>query len=96
MNPALFALLIDIFGVIAGLFSLFIIFNIAKRIGGAVEDAFTLVLWGIFFQTSALIYSVVLRLKLFPPLPVDLHHAIMVVGMLFFFVAAKKISDISR
>lgn len=91
------ALIIDLVGIVAGLFSLVIIVNTSSKVGGQVGAAFNLVLWGILFQLSAIIYTVIFtRLKLLPAPPVDIHHALMTVGLVLFVIAAKKFSDLAR
>ena len=97
LDPKGFALVIDLVGVTAGIISLFVILTTSSKIGGQVGSAFNLVLYGIIFQMSAVIYTIIfVRLKLFPAPAFDFHHGLMVAGLIFFVVAAKKFSDLSR
>lgn len=90
-------LMIDFIGVVAGLFSLGVIFIASSKVGGQVGSAFNLILWGILFQLSAIIYTIIFtRLKLLPALPVDIHHALMTIGLLLFVIAAKRFSDLAK
>lgn len=97
LQPKTVVLLIDMIGVLAGVVSIAVIFNASKIIGGQVGSAFSLVLFGILFQMSAVIYTIIFtRLKLFPAPSIDIHHALMVIGLIFFVIAAKKFSQVSK
>jgi len=96
MDTKTLVLVIDIIGVTAGLLSVGVILSASKKIGGQVGSTFGLVLAGIFFQMAAIIYTIVFtRLKLFPAPAVDVHHALMTIGLILFVWAAKKFSELS-
>lgn len=96
LTPKSIVLLIDFVGVLAGVISVLVIFNTFKVIGGQVRSTFSLVLLGIIFQMLAIIYTIIFtRLKLFPAPSVDVHHALMVVGLVFFVLAARQFAKLS-
>lgn len=97
MDQKSWVLMIDFIGVAAGLVCLWVIASASSKVGGQVGSAFNLVLGGILFQMAAIIYTIIFtRLKLFPAPPVDIHHALMVIGLILFVISAKKFSDFSR
>lgn len=97
MDSKIWVLLIDFIGVAAGLICLWIIASASSKIGGQVGSAFNLVLGGIIFQMAAIVYTIIFtRLKLFPAPPVDIHHALMVIGLILFVISAKKFSDLTK
>lgn len=97
MDTKLFTLAIDIIGVATAILSLIIIINASRKIGGQIGSSFNLILWGILLQMSAIIYTIIFtRLKILPAPPIDIHHGLMVIGLVFFVVAAKKFSDLSQ
>lgn len=97
MDVKTWVLMIDFIGVTAGLICLWVIVSASSKVGGQVGSAFNLVLGGILFQMAAIIYTIIFtRLKLFSAPPVDIHHALMVIGLILFVISAKKFSDFSR
>lgn len=96
-QPTIAALIIDIVGVLAGVISIGVILSSSRTVGGQVGSAFNLVLIGILFQMSAVIYTIVFtRLKLFPAPVVDIHHGLMVIGLVFFVMAARQFAKLSQ
>lgn len=96
LDPKTTVLLIDIIGVAAGVISIAVIILAQRRTGGQVGSIFWLILTGIFFQMTAIIYTIIFsRLKILPAPDVDIHHLIMTIGLVFFAIAAKKFFEIS-
>ena len=93
MSFSLITLWIDIAGVIIGLFSIWIIIQIKTQTGGESTRGLNLFVWGIVLMILAFTDSVVfLRLSLllaFPVPPIDIHHILMTIGMLFFIIPPK-------
>lgn len=97
MDVKSLVLIIDIIGVGIGVICLWVIISTSSKVGGQVGSAFNWVLLGILFQMAAIVYTIIFtRLKLFPALALDIHHGLMVIGLILFVVAAKKFSDLSR
>ncbi|MEK7616504.1 MAG: hypothetical protein AAB414_00425 [Patescibacteria group bacterium] len=97
MDVKSLVLMIDILGIGVGLTSLWVIISTSTKVGGQVGSSFNFVLLGILFQMAAIIYTIIFtRLKLLSAPALDIHHALMVIGLILFVVAAKKFSDLSR
>lgn len=99
MSSSIVGIIIDGVGILIGLFSIYLIMVRGKLIGGNVKEALNLVVWGIIFNIIALLVTLLAsRLKIItlPAEVIDLHHALMTVGMVFFIVSAKKFSDLFK
>mgnify|MGYP001579675146 CR=1 FL=1 len=98
MNPILIATLtIDVIGVLVGIVAIFVILSARQQIGGDVGKGLTIFIWGILSMILAFIYTIVFtRLKLVAAPPVDIHHALMTVGMLLFIVSAMRFFKTAR
>lgn len=97
------ALIIDSVGVLAGIFAVIIVGKSLSRVGGQVGSAFSLILLGVISQIAALLESLLVAdLKVLPELNLggiiqshQIHDILMVIGMIFFVLGAKKFSDLS-
>lgn len=97
-------LVIELIGIVIGVFAITIIVAALRKIGGQVGSVFSLTLVGVIFQISALIYNIIFReLQLLPSPEIDgllqthnIHEALMIIGLVFFVLAAKKFSDLSQ
>lgn len=89
-------LTIDILGVLVGLIAIYYVYT--ARVGGRVGKAVSLFVWGIIFQVSAISYTIVFgRLALFAkPGGVDIHHLLMVVGLVLFVWGARVYASLLR
>ena len=90
--------IIDFFGVVVGIISVVIIYSVIRTLGGIIGKSFTIVIYGILLQVFAIIYTIIFaRFKIFPiPGGVDIHHLLMVIGLLFFVVAAYNAAKLSK
>ena len=98
---------LELIGITFGLFSVITILSTLSKVGGQVGVAFTLTLLGVIFQMGALGYNVVIReLKLLAepiittPLGIlhshNIHEALMIVGIIFFMLAARQFAKLSQ
>lgn len=89
---------IDVLGVTVGLIMIMSITTTLKSVGGIVGTSYKYMLNGIGFQLLALMYTLIfVRFKLFPtPAGVDIHHLLMIIGIVFFAIAAYKLRLISQ
>jgi tellurite resistance protein TehA-like permease len=85
------ALIIDIIGIIIGVVSITSVLKTKKSLGGAVGKGLSVFIWGVLFMILAFLYTIVFsRLKLLGAPPIDVHHALMTIGMILFVIAAQK------
>lgn len=86
--------LINVFGILVGIIAAWVVFAQGQSLGGRVGSAITLFIWGVIFQVLAFAYTIgVSNLALKEVLTVggvNLHHAFMGVGMIFFLFSARK------
>lgn len=90
------SILIDVLGIIFGTVSFVIIVSAKRRLGGKINEAFSYVMFGIIFQTAAILFT--LLSEKFALLPGDfeeIHHVVMSIGLLLFIFGAKKFSELS-
>lgn len=89
---------IDIIDVIIGFISIYIMFSLRAKLGGRVGGILNVVIWGVLFNTLALLWSFVFDLGLLPSFipDIDLHHLFMTIGMILFVVATKKFFSLSQ
>ncbi len=89
------AITIDMFGILVGIASLVLIFNMMKSFKGSLRIGFGYIFYGVSFQVLALVYTLVfVRFKVYPiPAGVDIHHFLMIVGILLFTVSAFKLRN---
>ena len=86
-------LAIDFFGIIFASIAVVFVWSSLKKYGGVIGTALWLISLTIVFQILALVYTVVyVRLELFRfPGGIDTHHLWMVLGIIFFLIAANKL-----
>ena len=84
---------IDFLGVFIGVVILISVATTLKSVGGILGISYRYILYGISFQVLALIYTLVfVRFKIYPtPAGVDVHHLLMILGIVFFALAAYKL-----
>lgn len=98
---------IELVGIIFAVFAVFVILKALGRVGGQVGLAFTLTLVGVIFQASALVYNIFIReLKTFAepelntPLGLlrshNIHEVLMIIGIIFFVMAARQFAKLSQ
>ncbi|MDP3764866.1 MAG: hypothetical protein Q8Q95_04635 [bacterium] len=93
MNTFYITLSIDILGIAVGIISIATIISVKKQMGGAIGKGLGLFIWGVMFMMLAFLWTIIFtRLKLLMPPAVDIHHALMTIGMILFVVSAKKFS----
>ena len=97
MPLSLITLWIDIIGAIIGLFSIWFIVQTKAQTGEESARGLNLFIWGVVFMVFAFLDSIVfLRLSLltiFSKPPLDIHHILMTVGMIFFVFAARDMAQ---
>jgi len=87
-----FVLIVDIIGITVGLYSIYAIQK-SKRgaLGGKVGSALGLFIWGVLFMIAAFGITILIsRLHIISPFPLDVHHLLMTIGMIFFVISARK------
>ena len=86
---------IDSAGVLIGIILLVIIIDTLKSFTGSLRQSYNFIMYGILFQVLALVYTLVfVRFKLYPiPAGIDVHHLLMIVGLIFFGIAAYKLRN---
>ena len=86
---------IDSVGIVIGFVLLIIIIRTLKSFTGSLRQSYDFMLYGILFQVLALIYTLVfVRLKLYSvPAGIDIHHLLMIIGLIFFGLAAYKLKN---
>ena len=84
---------IDIVGVAIGVMLLVFMARTFNYFEGILKTSYLYFLYGISFQVIALVYTLIfVRFKLYPiPAGIDLHHLLMIAGILFFWVAIYKL-----
>ncbi len=84
---------IDFLGVLIGAAILVSVAITLKSVGGIIGASYRYILYGIGFQVLALIYTLVfVRFKIYPtPAGIDVHHLLMIFGIVFFALAAYKL-----
>lgn len=85
---------IDIFGILVGIISISLILNIAKSFKGSLRTSFNYIIYGVSFQVLALLDDVLTDYKVYsPPQGISVHHFIMIIGIVFFTIAAFKLRN---
>lgn len=88
---------IDIFGVLVGVISIFLIFNIAKSFKGSLRASFNYIIYGVSFQVLALLDDALTDLRVYsPPEGISIHHLIMIIGIVFFTIAAFRLRNMLK
>lgn len=98
MNIFIVTVTIDLIGILVGVISIGIVAKTRSQLGGVVGKGLNILIWGVLFETSAFIWTIVFsRFKLFPaPFGLDIHHLLMTVAMVLFVVAALRFSKIAK
>jgi hypothetical protein len=96
LGSATLLIALDVFGIAVGLISLFSIWNIRKTLGGRVGEALNLLVGGIVFTILALGWTILTLLSIVPHTTTDIHHLLMIVGLIFLVLAARSFAQIAR
>ena len=89
--------IIDIFAVLIGVVSIFLVIGVVKSFKGSLRKSFNYIIFGIAFQILALAEHTLSDLGLsVKPWGVDIHHLIMVTGIIFFTIAVFKLRDMIK
>ncbi len=89
------AVTIETFGILIGIIFLVFMVNVIKSFRGSLRKSFNYIAYGAIFQILSLAYTLVfLRFNFFPvPLNLDIHHLLMVVGIVFFTIGILKLKS---
>lgn len=82
---------IDIFGVLIGIIPIILVLNSIKSFKGYLKKSFYYITYGIAFQILALIEHVLKDLGY--SLSIDIHHILMIIGIIFFTMAVFKLRN---
>ena len=87
------AVLIDIAAIIVGLASLKIVYGLHNTHVGVTKEAFRFMVAGVGFQILAILYTLTfVRFKIVSvPFGVDIHHLLMLVGLVCFVASFRKL-----
>lgn len=86
--------IIDIFAVLVGIASIILVLNIVKSFKGSLRKSFNYIIFGIAFQVLALVEHALSDLGMGIRLwGTDIHHLIMIVGIVFFTIAVFKLRN---
>lgn len=87
------AVTIETFGILVGIILLVFIIHVTKSFKGSLRKSFSYIAYGAVFQILSLVYTLLfLRLNFFPvPFNIDMHHLLMVIGIVFFTIAIFKL-----
>lgn len=104
-TPSLFGTGIDTVGILIGLFSIVLVIRTLGKVGGQVGAAFKFTLVGVIAQMLALTYNLLtveftiisVPLSFFGGLILShhLHDVLMLIGLIFFVLAAQQFSKLS-
>ena len=88
---------IDLFGILIGVISIFLILNITKSFKGNLKTSFNYIIYGVSFQVLALLEDILTDLSVYSsPEGISIHHFVMIIGILFFTIAAFKLRDMIK
>ena len=83
---------IDLAGILIGVVFTLYLFSILKSFKGTLRKAFVFIMVGIFFQILALIQHILADWGVHTnPLNIDIHHILMIIGIIFFAIAVYKL-----
>lgn len=95
-------IIIDLIGIAIGVGAVVLGLNLKKTIGGRVGEGLTYFMWGVVWMVLAFVYTLfnarfntVLKGQLNLG-GVDIHHALMTLGMIFFIVSARKFTRLAK
>lgn len=89
-------LALDVFGIIVGIISLISIWNIKKTFGGRMGEALNLLAGGIVFTIFAFGWTILTLLEFVPHTTTDIHHLLMIVGLILLVFAARSFTQIAK
>lgn len=90
-------LILDIIGILVGLLSIYIIFHLNRKIKGDIGKALNFFIFGIGFMILAFIWTIIFtRLKLIPSPAIDVHHLLMIIGMIFFVISITQFAKLTK
>ena len=90
-------LVLDIIGILVGLSSIYIIFHLNKKIKGDIGKALNFFIFGIGFMILAFIWTIIFtRLRLIPSPAIDVHHLLMIIGMIFFVISITQFAKLAK
>ena len=90
-------IIIDMFGILVGIVSILLILNIAKSFKGSLRTSFNYIIYGVSFQVLALLEDILTDLSVYSsPEGISIHHFVMIIGILFFTIAAFKLRDMIK
>lgn len=102
---SLFGTGMDTVGILIGLFSVVLVIKTLGKVGGQVGAAFTFTLLGIISQVLALTYDLLTKETSLVQIPTTffggliashhIHDLLMIIGLIFFVVAAQQFSKLS-
>ena len=95
-NSMLLIIVLDVFGILAGLISLAVIYNIKKTLGGRIGTALNLLMGGIMFLLLSFTWTLITMFSVISFAPVDIHHIFMIVGMILLVLAAKSLAKLAK
>ena len=95
---AIIIIAIDLLGVVVGILVLINTLGVLKSFTGALRKSFGCILYGILSQVLALAYTLIfIRFKIYPvPAGIDIHHFLMIVGIIFFAAAAYHLTKMMQ
>lgn len=96
MENSSLLIVIDLIGVAIGLVSIGVMVGSLGTVGGLVAKWVTLVLAGITLQVLALLWTTIVERLNLVEAPIDVHHLLMTIGMIFFVIAALKMLKIAK
>ena len=100
-NVQIAVITIDFAGIVIGIAALAMGLNLKKTLGGKVGSALNYFMWGVAWMILSFVYTLFNarfdtalkgQLILFGA---DVHHALMVVGMIFFILAAREFTRLA-
>ena len=96
VSSATLLVVLDVFGIIVGIVSLISIWNIKKTLGGRIGEVLNLLVGGIIFTILAFAWTILTLLELVPHTTTDIHHLLMIVGLMLLVFAARSFAHIAR
>lgn len=88
---------LNFLGILGAVVSMIMLFGTKSQLGVRVEEGLNLIIFGIFFNAVALVWdTIMMYTKGMPTYIEDIHPVFIIIGMIFFVVAARKFSFSSR
>lgn len=97
MPPTTSELIIDAIGILVTGSSVLILFDLKNKLRGRIGSALNFIMIGVLFNAAALMWDFVFSRLVQPPegLP-DIHHFLMIIGTIFFVIAAHNFSKVAQ